>query len=372
MPNWSAIEGGEEDEFRLPSIWDWEDEGEADEPGRGLAVDGAGARPVGKRERANGRERGVVPVVPYPFGCLEGAARALAALDERLGDEGARNRWYAAVRRSESVEQARLCGFGVDFWNACLVEFDPLSAGQSRLNGMWVVARGLKAAGLVQRRVRAAVPDAESVSEIGEAALGRWGGEERAGAERVCGELRSLAECRERGLLVLAKALSVVGCWVGLDVEERAVLMGVMAPWLGRVFVPTRWCSLYLMRELAWGPALWEGRAGSGGASWIGMCLEGVGEWGRRGHNGLRQMELRYELALKASPARRKSHSYRRAVDLVFECPLVDVASVMAGLGLSRAGAQGLIGELVEAGVLSVSRRGRSRRYCAWQIAGAV
>ena len=368
MPNWSAIEGGEEDEFRLPSIWDQEDEGVEDGPARGLPVDGELARSVEKQEGAGGGDGGSVAVVPYPFGCLEGAAQALAALDERLADEGARKRWYAAVRRIQAAEQGRLCGFGVDVADACLVEFDSLSAGQSRFNGMWVVARGLKAARLVQRRVRAGVPDVDSVSEICEAALGRWGREESAGAERVCGELRSLADCRERGLLVFAKALSVVGCWVGLDAEERAVMMGVMAPWLGRAFVATRWCSLYLMGNIAWGPALWEARARSGGASWLGMCLEGVGERARRGHNGLRQMELRYELALKASPARRRSHSYQRAVDLVFECPLVDVASVMAGLGLSRAGAQGLIGELVRSGVLRMSRRGRGRRYDAWQI----
>ena len=368
MPNWGAIAGGEEDEFRLPSIWDRDDEGEADGPGRGVPVDAELARSGGREEGAGSREGGTLSVVPYPFGHLEGAARALAALDERLADGGARTRWHAAARRSQAAEQGRLCGFAVDGWDACLVEFDPLSAGQSRLNGMWVVGRGLKAARMVQRSVRAAAPDAGSVSEIGEAALGRWGREELAGAEAVCGELQSLAEGRERGLVVFAKALSRVGCWPGLDVEERAVLMGVLAPLLGRAFVPTRWCSLYLMREVAWGPALWEERARSGGASWVGMCLEGVGACALRGHNVLRQLELRYGLALKASPARRKSHSYQKAVDLLFECPLVDVASVMRGLGLSRAGAQGLIGELVRCGVLRMSSRGRGRRYDAWQI----
>ena len=83
----------------------------------------------------------------------------------------------------------------------------------------------------------------------------------------------------------------------------------------------------------------------------------------------LRQLELRHKFALRASPARRKSHSYERAVDFLFECPVVDVQSVMRGLGLSWAGAQRLIDELVRVGVLSVTSRGRSRRYGAWQIA---
>ena len=48
---------------------------------------------------------------------------------------------------------------------------------------------------------------------------------------------------------------------------------------------------------------------------------------------------------------------------------MVDVPSLMRGLGMSRAGAQRLIEELVRVGVLSASTRGRSRRYYAWKIA---
>ena len=367
MPDWGAIEGGDDEEFRLPSVWD-EAEQEAQENGPAEPVVGGPLRGMWKEKGAGRRGEGALPAVPYPFGNLEAAARAVSALDERLADRGAWKRWSAALRRSQAADHGRLCGFPVDVADACLVEFDPLSAGQSRLNGMWVVARGLKAAGLVQKKAGGLPPDAAAACVVGEAALGRWGAEEAEGAAEVCGEWRSLSEGGERGLLVFARALSLIRGWPGLDVEERAVVMGVMAPWLGRAFVPTRRCSVYLMRELAWAPALWESSARSGGARWVAMCLEGVGACALRGHNVLRQLELRYGLALKASPARRKSHSYRKGVDLLFECPLVDVGSVMRALGLSRAGAQRLIGDLVGAGVLRMSSRGRGRRYDAWQI----
>ena len=364
MPVFGAIEGVDEDEFRVRSIWDLEEDGQEEglaERGVRAAEDRAVEGPGSERERR-------IPGVPYPFGHMESACRALAALDERLADAGARRRWYAAVRRGQAAEQGRLCGFAVDGADACLVEFDPLAAGQSRLNGMWIVGRGLKAARLAQRGGRGGVLEGAVVSEIGVAALGRWGAEECAGADEVCDEWRALAGRGDRGLLVFADALSRVGSWRGLDAEERAVLMAVLAPRLGRLLVPTRWCSLYLMGEVAWAPALWEERARAGGAGWVQMCLEGVEGCARRGYNVLRQLELRYGLALEASPARRSSHSYGGAVDLVFESPLVDVGSMMRGLGLSRAGAQRLIGELVGAGVLRMSSRGRGRRYDAWQI----
>ena len=51
---------------------------------------------------------------------------------------------------------------------------------------------------------------------------------------------------------------------------------------------------------------------------------------------------------------------------------MVDVQSVMRGLGLGQAGAQRLIDELVWVGVLSVTSRGRRRRYGAWQIAAVL
>ena len=145
--------------------------------------------------------------------------------------------------------------------------------------------------------------------------------------------------------------------------------MGVLSPWLARVFVPTRWCCGYLMREISWGPAGWEREACGGGDEWIARCLEAVAVCAEGGHNVLRQLELRHGLAMRASPARRKSHSYERAIDHLFECPVVDVQSLMGALGMSRAGAQRLIEELVRVGVLNASTRGRSRRWYAWQIA---
>ena len=47
------------------------------------------------------------------------------------------------------------------------------------------------------------------------------------------------------------EALGIMGSWPGLDVEEKAVLLGVLSPWLARVFVPTRWCCGYLMRAVS-------------------------------------------------------------------------------------------------------------------------
>ena len=349
----------EEDGLRLPSIWDLEDE----EPG----AEGAEEERSRKDAGPGGRKGGAV--VPFPYDRLEGAARALAGLDERLAERAVRRRWFAAMRRRAAADQGRLCGFPVEVADACLIEWDPLVPGQSRHNGLWVVARGLRAAGLVQRLTRARWPEAEQVEEIGSAALGRWCGDAEGGAVEACEKWRVLAEGERRGLLVFCEALALIGSWPGLDVEERAVLMGVLSPWLARVFVPTRWCCGYLMREVSWAPRVWEREARQGGAAWIARCLEAVAVCAEGGHNVLRQLELRHGMALRASPARRRSHSYERAIDHLFECPVVDVQSVMRGLGLSRAGAQGLIAELVRVGVLSVSTRGRGRRYCAWQIA---
>ena len=355
----------EDDGFRVSSIWDLED----DEPGVG-PLDAARSSEGGLRGEAVrvGASTGA-GVVPFPFERLEGAARALAGLDERLAERGVRRRWFAAMRRGVATEQGRLCGFPVDVADACLIEWDPLAPGQSRLNGLWVVSRGLEASRLVQRRTRARPPEAEQMGEIGGAALGRWCADAERGALEVCDRWQGLAGHDRRGLLVFCEALGMIGSWSGLDVEERAVLLGVLSPWLARVFVPTRWCCGYLMREVSWAPAAWEREARAGGGAWVDRCLEAVAVCAEGGHNVLRQLELRHRLALGASPARRKSHSYERAVDFLFECPVVDVQSVMQGLGLSRAGAQRLIEELVRVGVLRASSRGRSRRYCAWQIA---
>lgn len=347
-----------EDAVRLPSIWDVEDDegAEPDEGEGSVRSDGVlRPRPVG--------------AVPFPFERLEGAARALAALDERLAERPTRRRWFAAMRRKTAAEHGRLCGFPVEVEDACLIEWDPLAPGQSRHNGLWVVARGLRASRLVQRRTRARPPDEEQVAELGRAALGRWGADAVRGAADACERWRRLAEGDRRGLLVFCEALAAVGSWAGLDVEERAVLMGVLSPWLARVFVPTRWCCGYVMRDVSRSPALWEREAQTGGEEWVALVLEAVEGCASDGHNVLRQLELRYGMALQGSPARRASHSYARAVDYLFECPMVDVQSVMRGLGLSRAGAQRLVGELVAAGLLSGSSRGRSRRYFAWKIA---
>jgi hypothetical protein len=170
-------------------------------------------------------------------------------------------------------------------------------------------------------------------------------------------------------LLVFCEALAAIGSCAGQDVEERAVLMGMLSPWLARAFVPTRWCCGYVMRDVSRAPALWEREARTGGDEWVALVMEAVEASAADGHNVLRQLELRYRMALQGSPARRASHSYERAVDYLFECPMVDVQSVMRALDLSRAGAQRLIGELVAAGLLSGSSRGRSRRYFAWKIA---
>lgn len=365
MPDSAGKRRGTDEGLRLPSIWDDEDDEPEVKPGnpnRSLASGGGGegvavAAPAG------------AGVVPYPFERLEAAARALAGLDERLAERAARRRWFAAMRRRAAADQGRLCGFPVDVADACLIEWDPLAPGQSRLNGLWVVARGLRASGLVQRRTRARPPEAEQVGEIGSAALGRWCADAERGALEACKSWQVASAGDRRGLLVFCEALRAISSWPGLDVEERAVLMGVLSPWLARVFVPTRWCCGYLMREISWAPAGWERDAREGGEGWIARCLEAVAACAEGGHNVLRQLELRHKFALRASPARRKSHSYERAVDFLFECPVVDVQSVMRGLGLSRAGAQRLIDELVRVGVLSVTSRGRSRRYGAWKIA---
>ena len=352
-----------EDAVRLPSIWDPEDE------------EGAGARSV-DADAGDGRVRpdaklrpGRAGAVPFPFERLEGAARALAALDERLAERPARRRWFAAMRRKTAAEHGRLCGFPVEVEDACLIEWDPLAPGQSRHNGLWVVSRGLRASRLVQRRTRARPPDAEQAGELGRAALGRWGADAEEGAAEACERWRGLAAGDRRGLPVFCEALAAVGSWAGLDVEERAVLIGVLSPWLARVFVPTRRCCGYVMREVSRAPALWEREARRGGDEWVALVLEAVEGCAADGHDVLRQLELRYRMALQGSPARRASHSYERAVDYLFECPMVDVQSAMQGLGLSRAGAQRLIGELVAAGLLSRSSRGRSRRWFAWKIA---
>ena len=356
----------EDEGFRIPSIWDLEDA----EPGAGL-LDAA--------RSSDGRVRGQSVldrasvgggVVPFPFEHLEGAARALAGLDERLAEGAVRRRWFAAMRRHAAADQGRLCGFPVEVADACLIEWDPLAPGQSRLNGLWVVSRGLAVSRVVQRRTRARPPEVEQVGEIGRAAVGRWCADAKRGALEVSERWQGLAEDDRRGLLVFCEALGMMGSWPGLDVEERAVLMGVFSPWLARVFVPTRWCCGYLLREISRAPAAWEREAREGGGAWVDRCLEAVAVCAEGGHNVLRQLELRHRLALGASPARRKSHSYERAVDFLFDCPVVDVQSVMKGLGLSRAGAQRLIEELVQVGLLSISSRGRSRRYCAWKIAG--
>lgn len=354
---------GEQEGLRLPSIWDVEED-EAEGPLRGSEGFGDDLGRAGAPR--GGAARGGVP---YPFERLEAAARSLAGLDERLADRAVRRRWYAAMRRRAAADQGRVCGFPVDVADACLVEWDPLAPGQSRHNGLWVVARGLRAARLVQRRTRARPPDVEQVAEIGRAALGRWCVDAEQGAREACERWQAMSEVDRRGLLVFCEALRAIASWPGLDVEERAVLMGVLSPWLARMFVPTRWCSGYLMSEISLGPAGWEKEARDGGEAWLARCLEAVAVCAEGGHNVLRQLELRYKLALRASPARRKSHSYERAVDFLFECPVVDVQSVMRGLGLSRAGAQRLVEELVRVGVLSASTRGRSRRYSAWNIA---
>lgn len=348
----------EDDGWRLPSIWDLEDE----EPGA-EGSDREGAKGLGASAEAGSGS------LPYPFARLEAAARALAGLDERLAERAARRRWFAAMRRQQAADQGRLCGFPVDVADACLIEWDPLAPGQSRHNGLWVVSRGLRASRLVQRRTRARPPEAEQVGEIGSAALGRWCADAERGALEACESWQVMSEGDRRGLLVFCEALRAIASWPGLDVEERAVLMGVLSPWLARVFVPTRWCCGYLIGEVSGAPARWDSEARAGGEAWIARCLEAVAVWAESGHNVLRQLELRHRLALRASPARRKSHSYERAVDFLFECPMVDVQSVMRGLALSRAGAQRLIEELVRVGVLSGSSRGRSRRYYAWKIA---
>ena len=121
----------EDDGFRVSSIWDLED----DEPGVG-PLDAARSSEGGLRGEAVrvGASTGA-GVVPFPFERLEGAARALAGLDERLAERGVRRRWFAAMRRGVATEQGRLCGFPVDVADACLIEWDPLAPGQSRLNG---------------------------------------------------------------------------------------------------------------------------------------------------------------------------------------------------------------------------------------------
>ena len=366
MPGSAGNRRGEEDDgLRFSSIWDAGEDGpDADVGGRDGAAGSGGRSGTGVSVRPP-----VPGAVPFPFERLEGAARALTGLDQRLAERGVRRRWFAAMRRRSAADQGRLCGFPVEVADACLIEWDPLAPGQSRHNGLWVVARGLKASRLVQRRTRARPPEAEQVGEIGAAALGRWSPDADRGAAAVCGRWQGLAEDDERGLLVFCEALGFMGSWPGLDVEERAVLMGTLSPWLARAFVPTRWCCGYLMREIAWAPALWARAARKGGGAWVDLCLAAVAACAGSGHNVLRQLELRHGLALRASPARRKSHSYERAVDHLFECPLVDVQSLMRALGLSRAGAQRLIGDLVSAGLLSASSRGRSRRYSAWKIA---
>lgn len=352
-----------EDAVRLPSIWDVEDAevGDAD----GAETDG-GHGWASADERLRQRPAGAVP---FPFERLEGAARALGGLDERLAERRTRRRWFAAMRRKTAAEHGRLCGFPVDVEDACLIEWDPLAPGQSRHNGLWVVSRGLRASRLVQRRTRARPLDAEQAGEVGRAALGRWGADADEGASEVCEIWRRLAEGERRGLLVFCEALAGIGSWAGLDVEERAVMMGVLSPWLARAFVPTRWCCGHVMRAVSRAPATWEREARTGGEEWVALVLEAVEGCAADGRNVLRQMELRYRMALEGSPARRASHSYERAVDYLFESPMVDVQSVMRALGLSRAGAQRLIGELVAAGLLSGSRRGRSRRWFAWKIA---
>lgn len=352
-----------DDAVRLPSIWDLED----DEGGDAYGVErDAGDDRV--RGHAGSRQR-PAGAVPFPFERLEGAARALAGLDERLAERGTRRRWFAAMRRKTAAEHGRLCGFPVDVEDACLIQWDPLAPGQSRHNGLWVVSRGLRASRLVQRRTRARPLDGEQAGEVGGAALGRWGADADQGASEVCDRWRRLAEGDRRGLLVFCEALAAVGSWGGLDVEERAVMMGVLSPWLARAFVPTRWCCGHVMRAVSRAPAIWEREARTGGEQWVALVLEAVEGCAVDGRNVLRQIELRYRMALEGSPARRASHSYERAVDYLFECPMVDVQSVMRALGLSRAGAQRLIGELVAAGLLSGSRRGRSRRWFAWKIA---
>ncbi len=353
---------GEDEGLRLPGIWDVEEEPDAAPGDAERSPESAGRGEVeGGRPRAGD--------VPFPFQRLEAAARALAGLDERLAERAVRRRWFAAMRRRAAADQGRLCGFPVDVADACLIEWDPLAPGQSRLNGLWVVSRGLRAARLVQRRTRARPPEAEQVGEIGSAALGRWSANAGRGAMEACNKWQGLAEDDRRGLPVFCDALGIMGSWPGLDVEERAVLMGVLSPWLARVFVPTRWCCGYLMRAVSGAPAQWEREAQAGGEAWVALVLEAMDGCAGGGHNVLRQLELRRRLALRASPARRRSHSYERAVDHLFECPVVDVQSLMRGLSLSRAGAQRLIEELVRVGVLSTSTRGRSRRYYAWKIA---
>ena len=362
MPESAGKRRGEDEGLRLPSIWDPEEEPDA-EPG-------GPERPAETGEK--GQVEGVRPAagaVPFPFERLEAAARALAGLDERLAERAVRRRWFAAMRRRAAADQGRLCGFPVEVADACLIEFDPLAPGQSRHNGFWVLARGLRAARLVQRRTRARPPDAEQVGEIGSAALGRWGADAGRSALEACARWQGLAEGDRRGLLVFCDALGIMGSWPGLDVEERAVLMALLSPWLARAFVPTRWCCGYLMRAVSAAPAQWERQARAGGDAWVALVLEAVEGCAEGGHNVLRQLELRHRLALQRSPARRRSHSYERAVDHLFECPVVDVQSLMRGLALSRAGAQRLIEELVRVGVLSASTRGRSRRYYAWEIA---
>lgn len=355
---------GDEEGLRFASVWDAEDD-----EARVEVAGGRGEAGVERRAVAPGGRPAPSGTVPFPFERLEAAARALAGLDQRLAESAVRRRWLAAMRRRVAADQGRLCGFPVDVADACLVQWDPLVPGQSRHNGMWVVARGLRASGLVQRRTRARLPEREQLEEIGRTALGRWCAESERGALEACGRWQELAEAEARGLLVFCKALAVIGSWQGLDVEERAVLMGMFSPWLARVFVPTRWCCGSLMREVSWGPAGWEREARAGGDEWIARCLEAVAVCAEGGHNVLRQLELRHGLALRASPARRRSHSYERAIDHLFECPVVDVQSLMEALGMSRAGAQRLIDELVRVGVLNASTRGRSRRYYAWQIA---
>ena len=372
MPNPPRNRGRDDSGFLPPSIWDVEEE---DDGALGGQLDLGG--PDEKRARASRggvlrslrlEGAGGIAAVPFPFEHLEAAARALARLDEGLADEGARGRWFAAMHRCEAVHQARLCGFPVDITDACLIEWDPLAPGQSRLNGLWVVGRGLTAARRVQRRARSTPPDVASLRELGREALGRWPLPVQRGAYEVCAIWKGLAASHRRGLLVFCEALGAVGSWRGLDVEERSVLLGVLSPWLARVFVPTRRCSAYLMREISWTPAKWERAARAGGDAWVALMLVGIGRCADRGHNVLRQLEVRHELALRASPARRKSHSFERGVDHLFQSPMVDVPSMMRGAGLSRPGAQKLIADLVAAGVLGASSRGRGRRFYAREI----
>ena len=220
----------EDDGFGVPSVWDLED----DEPG-GAPLDVARSSEGGLGgEAARVGASTAVGVVPFPFERLEGAARALAGLDERLAERAVRRRWFAAMRRCAATDQGRLCGFAVDVADACLIEWDPLAPGQSRLNGLWVVSRGLEASRLVQRRTRARPPEAEQIGEIGAVALGRWCAAAERGALEVCDRWQGLAGDDRRGLLVFCEALGTMGSWPGLDVEERAVLLGVLSPWLAR------------------------------------------------------------------------------------------------------------------------------------------